>query len=57
MNAQPRRALDAEPWPLKNPLYPVSHRKGDCRKRPRSARGFTRRAPSGLHTQRLQYAL
>jgi len=23
MNAQPRRALDTWPWPLKKPLYPV----------------------------------
>jgi hypothetical protein len=28
MNAQPRRALDAWPWPLKKPLYPVIIRKG-----------------------------
>jgi hypothetical protein len=28
MNARPRRALDAGPWPLKKPLYPVIIERG-----------------------------
>jgi hypothetical protein len=44
MNAQPRRALDAWPWSLKKPLYPVIIEKGVAGKG-QEARPATRRAP------------
>jgi len=38
MNAQPRRALDAWPWPPKKPLYPVIIEKGAAGKTKKHAR-------------------